>query len=1031
MSEIRVKKGAAAGTPPSGYVAAYAKTDGRLYTKNDDGTESLAGVNLDDSITNGVTDRAPSQNAVFDALALKVNTSLLGAVSGVATLDGAGKVPSAQLPSYVDDVLEYANLAAFPVTGETGKIYLAIDTGLIYRWSGSIYVQVGGGSVVWGDITGSLSSQTDLQAALDLASQFAEWGSITGNLKDQNNLTDIVDGEGAYYFTQNASDLGGGRLEMTKDIPAGGGFGIPFTGVSDGDYLSSFCSVSGFPNTDHLPAGPLSFNIFAIQNAGTKVVRLLAEFYVREVGGSETLLGTSGLSEPLTGSNANVKAFTTMAPIRGLNTTDRLLIRIKASVSGAGTAPDITLNIQGSNLSRTKFPSEPYVAPVTISWGDIVGTLSDQTDLQTAFDGKQNTISAANNQLIYQNASSVIEGFPGLFREPTFGGLNLGVTIAPDDTHGGYSISAFGLNIEPTADAPSESVNLWSHYINLDFNNSGFEYGTNNGTAARIHANFFNHQGSGNVGGIAFHDFNFSLGNGTDPIEVEGFGYAFGFGGVNANTTITGQMKGYGFQPSFDAASAIHPTQGGLVAFYDYTNGQDTIFTYYNSFDAASNLGGIANNANYQGFRVSPNIGEMQGNSNFFAFLVNGNVASPTGTGSWNGVYVNPQSVQMRNAWGVWVSMDGVTVFAGVKASVTIQDLFYEAEVAGEDPGNTITIEYTPGATAGAEVVSNVGPAITVQIEDGVSTATQVKAALDAYGIFAANANVTISGSGSNPQTVQGPTNFAGGEWPGQKKAAFFDGDVEITGALSFNGSLNVGKFNAFATQALADGGGQPGSVHTLITQPTVAANVTVANADLLGVNTAALISIGNNAVVTTAFLGVAALGLPAVLSMGTGSSIDKVAGAVFALSLDASGTGGTVDTVALCRSLAIPNGVTTVNRLYGYEVALPFGDPATDSWGIYAADGMHNWMKGSLRLGGTALIDDTADSGFKLHIEGDSKLEGALAHLTGNVGFFGTTPVSQPASSGAATAGFAYTATEQTMLQEVYDAVRSLGLMS
>ena len=169
MSEIRVKKGAAAGTPPSGYVAAYAKTDGRLYTKNDDGTESLAGVNLDDSITNGVTDRAPSQNAVFDALALKVNTSLLGAVSGVATLDGAGKVPSAQLPSYVDDVLEYANLAAFPVTGETGKIYLAIDTGLIYRWSGSIYVQVGGGSVVWGDITGSLSSQTDLQAALGAA----------------------------------------------------------------------------------------------------------------------------------------------------------------------------------------------------------------------------------------------------------------------------------------------------------------------------------------------------------------------------------------------------------------------------------------------------------------------------------------------------------------------------------------------------------------------------------------------------------------------------------------------------------------------------------------------------------------------------------------------------------------------------------------------------------------------------------------------------------------------------------------------
>jgi len=56
-----------------------------------------------------------------------------------------GKVPASQLPSYVDDVLEFANLAAFPATGETGKIYVALDTNLQYRWSGSAYVQIGGG----------------------------------------------------------------------------------------------------------------------------------------------------------------------------------------------------------------------------------------------------------------------------------------------------------------------------------------------------------------------------------------------------------------------------------------------------------------------------------------------------------------------------------------------------------------------------------------------------------------------------------------------------------------------------------------------------------------------------------------------------------------------------------------------------------------------------------------------------------------------------------------------------------------------
>lgn len=53
-----------------------------------------------------------------------------------------GKVPSAQLPSFVDDVLEFANLASFPATGESGKIYVALDTNLTYRWSGSTYAEI-------------------------------------------------------------------------------------------------------------------------------------------------------------------------------------------------------------------------------------------------------------------------------------------------------------------------------------------------------------------------------------------------------------------------------------------------------------------------------------------------------------------------------------------------------------------------------------------------------------------------------------------------------------------------------------------------------------------------------------------------------------------------------------------------------------------------------------------------------------------------------------------------------------------------
>ena len=65
-----------------------------------------------------------------------------GANGGVAELDSNGKVPSSQLPSYVDDVLSYASQSAFPATGETGKIYIAEDTNKTYRWSGSAYAEI-------------------------------------------------------------------------------------------------------------------------------------------------------------------------------------------------------------------------------------------------------------------------------------------------------------------------------------------------------------------------------------------------------------------------------------------------------------------------------------------------------------------------------------------------------------------------------------------------------------------------------------------------------------------------------------------------------------------------------------------------------------------------------------------------------------------------------------------------------------------------------------------------------------------------
>lgn len=71
-----------------------------------------------------------------------IATTSKGANNGVAELDSSGKVPSSQLPSYVDDVLEYSAKSSFPSTGETGKIYVDTSENKTYRWSGSTYTEI-------------------------------------------------------------------------------------------------------------------------------------------------------------------------------------------------------------------------------------------------------------------------------------------------------------------------------------------------------------------------------------------------------------------------------------------------------------------------------------------------------------------------------------------------------------------------------------------------------------------------------------------------------------------------------------------------------------------------------------------------------------------------------------------------------------------------------------------------------------------------------------------------------------------------
>lgn len=90
----------------------------------------------------GITDAATKTE--LDAVDQRAANGIFGVQSELskkADLVG-GKVPAAQLPAFVDDVLEYDAVSAFPATGEGGKIYVAKDTNLTYRWSGTQYVEI-------------------------------------------------------------------------------------------------------------------------------------------------------------------------------------------------------------------------------------------------------------------------------------------------------------------------------------------------------------------------------------------------------------------------------------------------------------------------------------------------------------------------------------------------------------------------------------------------------------------------------------------------------------------------------------------------------------------------------------------------------------------------------------------------------------------------------------------------------------------------------------------------------------------------
>ena len=118
------------------------------------GTGAAAAKAVQGDTSNTVKDVEDLANAAQATANAAIPATEKGANNGVATLDGTGKIPSAQLPASVDEIIEAESFDTLPEDGEESKIYVTLDDNKTYRWGGSSYVEISA-SVALGETTGT------------------------------------------------------------------------------------------------------------------------------------------------------------------------------------------------------------------------------------------------------------------------------------------------------------------------------------------------------------------------------------------------------------------------------------------------------------------------------------------------------------------------------------------------------------------------------------------------------------------------------------------------------------------------------------------------------------------------------------------------------------------------------------------------------------------------------------------------------------------------------------------------------------
>ncbi len=205
-------------------------------------------------------------------------------------------------------------------------------------------------------------SELGINLKEDLANKAINFTTINDTLYPSvkavyDKINESLAGLTPYFFYNTASDIGGGYLQMKTQASVAALQTITNLSVANNQLLATFATNSGSPNLTFLPSGLVKVHIHAHQTGGTKASQLYALIYKRVLAGTETLLCTTGNSGVLTGIDADCDFDAVLPTGTILLTTDRIVCKIYALVSGTGSQPDVELNIEDNTSSRLELPT--------------------------------------------------------------------------------------------------------------------------------------------------------------------------------------------------------------------------------------------------------------------------------------------------------------------------------------------------------------------------------------------------------------------------------------------------------------------------------------------------------------------------------------------------------------------------------------------------------------------------------------------------------------------------------------------------